>query len=391
MMRADLHPLLSVSIYVCLMLLAGCGYGSAQDVPPADQPLPADEQGLIKRFVLPLPTQVQVAIAIVEGDEVRFVGVERSASGLRSLDNRDAVFEIGSITKVFTATLLAQQVRKGSLSLDDPVQRLLPIKLKAPARGGAELTLKHLVSHTSGMCHQPPGLNFHALMHGHPGEPFKDYDVNRFEKYLKKKMKLDFTPGQQYQYSNMGMSLVGYILSRHTDKSYEELLHEAVFAPLGMSSSSTELDKVVAQVVTGVEKHGVPAPNWDMYALASAGGIKTSAEDFARFAMAQLDPDSAIAMTQKPIFTIEDGYHVGMGWHIIDRDDGERWLNHGGGMAGYTAIVDINVKRQLAVIVLSNLGNAHELAENVSRLGHELMKRLESLPTQQAPDFGAYP
>jgi hypothetical protein len=69
-----------------------------------------------------------------------------------------------------------------------------------------------------------------------------------------------------------------------------------------------------------------------------------------------------------------------LGWHIIDRKNGERWLNHGGGMGGYTAIVNVNVKRKLAVIVLSNLGNAHKLAENISDLGRQLLKELETLP-----------
>jgi CubicO group peptidase (beta-lactamase class C family) len=117
-----------------------------------------------------------------------------------------------------------------------------------------------------------------------------------------------------------------------------------------------------------------------MNALAPAGGILTSAEDFARFAQAQFEPDPAIAMTQQPTFKIEENYFVGMGWHIIVRVNGERWLNHGGGMGGYTAIVNVNVRKRRAVIVLSNLGNAHELAENVSQLSRNLLTNLETVP-----------
>jgi len=344
-------------------------------------PLPsAHERSVIEKQLLPLPTRVQVAVALVRGDSVRFLGAERTPQGIRYLDNRSAVFEIGSITKVFTATLIAQQVRKGTLNLDTPIRRLMPFELKMPGRDGVDVTLRHLVNHTSGMCHQPPGLNLHAILHLHPREPFKDFDRARFEHYLRRQMDLAFTPGTRYSYSNMGMSTAAYILCLRTGKSYETLLQEGIFTPLGMRSSSTELDRVRNHVVRGVEKEGKAAPNWDMNALAPSGGIKTSAEDFARFVRAQFEPDSAIAMTQRPTFKIDSGYFVAMGWHVIDRKNGERWLNHGGGMLGYTAIVNVNVRKRCGVVVLSNLGNAHKLAENVSQIGRDFLKDLEALP-----------
>jgi CubicO group peptidase (beta-lactamase class C family) len=379
---AKFSMILIRSIFAVLVC-AGFSVAAAHAVPPAD-PLvsapSAKERSLIEKDILPLPTKVQVAIALVQGDSVSYLGVERTADGLRYLDNRSAVFEIGSITKIFTATLLAQQVQKGTLRLDEPVRKLLPFELRTPQRGGVDVTLKHLASHTSGMCHQPHGIGFHAFIHGRSKDPFWDRDQAWFEKFLQKEMKLDFTPGERYQYSNPGMSLVGYVLSQKTGKSYETLLQEDIFGPLNMKWSSTDLSRVKSHVVIGVLKEGEESPNWDMHALAPAGGIKTCAEDFARFVQAQFEPDAAIAMTQETVFKIEDNYYVGLGWHIIDRKNGERWLNHGGGMGGYTAIVNVNVKRKLAVIVLSNLGNAHKLAENISDLGRQLLKELETLP-----------
>ncbi len=339
----------------------------------------AEERSLIEKQLLPLPSKVQVAVALVRGDSVRYLGAERTPTGIRYLDNRASVFEIGSITKIFTATLLAQQVEKGALSLGTPVRELVPFPLKMSGRDGVDLTLKQLANHTSGMCHQPPGLNAHAFFHFHLREPFKDYDRARFENYLQREMALAFTPGTRYSYSNMGMSLVGYVLSVRGGKSYETLLQERIFGPLGMRSSTTELAKVRDRVVIGVEKEAKPAPYWDMNALAPAGGIKTSAEDFARFVRAQFAPDRAIALTQQPTFKIEDDYYVALGWHVIDRKNGERWLNHGGGMAGYTAIVNVNLRKRCGTVVLSNLGNAHKLAENVSQIGRDLLKSLEGL------------
>jgi len=355
------------------LALAVSAAGLAQPAPPS-----AEERAIIEKQLLPLPTRVQVAVAIVTDGGVRFIGAVRTKEGVRYIENRTSLFEIGSISKIFTATLLAQQVEKGTLSLDTPVRDLVPFPLHQSGRDGVEVTLRHLATHTSGMCHQPPGLNRHALFHGHLGQPFKDYDRARFEAFLKEDMELAFTPGTKYQYSNMGMSLVGYILSLKLGKSYEEILQADLLVPLGMTSTTTQRSTVPGRVIGGIEKEGVDAPSWDMGALAPCGGVLTCAEDFAKLVQAQFGADPAIALTQKSAFPIEEGYSVGLGWHIVDRKNGERWLNHGGGMAGYTAIVNVNVKRRCGVVVLSNMGNAHALAENISQMGRDLLKGVEA-------------
>jgi len=345
--------------------------------PPSDSPTDA-EWKIIEQYLNPLPTKVQAAIAILGGDTIRFLGAEKTPQGVRTLDNRAVVFEIGSITKIFTATLLARQVQAGALRLDEPVQKFLPFVLKAPGKDGVDITLKHLASHTSGMRHQPPGAGFKAWLGINAGDPFRNYDRAWFEKYLKKNMVLDFVPGTRYRYSNMGMSLVGLVMECRSGKSYEALLQEDLFKPLRMTSSTTLSEKVRARVVPGVRAEGEAAGNWDMAALAPAGGIKTSAEDFARFVQGQFEPDEAAAMTQAPVFKIEDNYQVGLGWHIIQCKSGEVWLNHGGGMGGYTAIVDVNRHKKCAVVILSNLGNAYKSAENITLMARDLMYGLEA-------------
>jgi len=85
-------------------------------------------------------------------------------------------------------------------------------------------------------------------------------------------------------------------------------------------------------------------------------------------------------MTQQPTRRIEGSSFAALGWHIVERKLGERWLNRGGGRAGYTSIVNVNLRRQRGVVVLSKLGNARKLAENVSQLDRDLRKNLEALP-----------
>lgn len=339
----------------------------------------AAKRGAVNGCLARMPAGVQVAVALVQADSVRYLGAERTAEGVRPLENRAAVFQIGSITKVFTATLFAREVVAGRLGLDDTVASRLPFPLKESGRGGVPMTLVQLASHTSGIAHhQPPGLGLHAVLHFYWNEPWRDYDRARFEKYLRKDLRLASTPGTAYGYSNVGMSLLGLVLSLRTGEPYEKMLQEGIFQPLGMPSSTTDLAPVRDRVVTGRKTDGAPFPNQEMDALAPSGGIYSSAEDLARFARAEIDGgDAAIRLTQKPVFTIAEGEEVALGWHLYRWVQGWRALNHNGAIGGYTASVTVDPASRCAVVVLSNVMNEGDYGEAVRALGRTLMKQLE--------------
>lgn len=365
----------SVVIPVALVVV-GAAVAAAQSV--RNVPTPA-ERAAIETCLQKMPPRVQVAIALVKGDEVRFLGAERTETGTRPLDNRSAVFQIGSITKVFTATLLAQQVVKGTLRLEDPVTRYLPFKLKVSGRDGVEMTLGQLASHTSGVAHhQPPDMTRHALLHFHPNEPLRDYDRARFEAYLREDLELASIPGTRYFYSNIGMSLVGLVLSTTTGKPYETLLQEGIFGPLGLTGSTTDLARVRDHLVPGLKTNGKEYPNQDFAMLSPAGGIYTCAEDLARFARLQIErTDPAVALTQKVVFTMSEGEHVALGWHVYDWTAGWRTLNHNGGIGGYTSTMNVDTTNRCASIVLSNVMNEDNYGEAVRVLGRALLKQVE--------------
>jgi CubicO group peptidase (beta-lactamase class C family) len=356
-----------------------CFFACAKD--PAKSPLvtspTTDERALVETCLQSLPFKAQLAIALVQGKNVRYLGAEKTMEGIRFIDNRQGVFQIGSITKVFTATLFAQQVVKGNLGLEDPVQKHLPFRLKVSGRDGVEMTLKQLASHTSGIKHhQPPGFGFHAFFHS---EPWKDFDQTRFESYLKNDLVLASKPGTAYLYTNLGMSLLGKILCLRTGRSYETMLQQDLFGPLNMGLSTTDVAKVKHRVVVGLDRKGKPMVNQDMNALAPCGGIYTCTEDLATFAQAQFEPaDPAIVLSHKPIFTIEEGYHVALGWHRVDYAQGWRWINHNGGIGGYTASLNVDPKNRFAALVLCNVTNDDVPGEAVRKLCRELMKWMET-------------
>jgi CubicO group peptidase (beta-lactamase class C family) len=340
-------------------------------------PLPLEE--IFNQYLLPLPEKVQVAIALIHGEKKQFVGAERTNEGIVFLDNRQAVFEIGSISKVFAATLLAQAVEQGHVSLETPVQSLLPFKLRQSGLDGIEIGLKHLANHTSGIAHhQPPGLTVNAILRGRPWVPFQYFTEDKFEKYLQRGLKLAATPGARYFYSNIGMSLAGYALATHSGQSYDEMIHTRIFQPLGMNLSAMQIAAVKEHILPGWRKAGVRAPNWDFYALSPAGGVKTCVEDLVKFVQAQFSNSPAVNMTQTPTYKINANSFVGLGWHISDRPQGERWLNHGGGTLGYSANVVVNVNKSLAVILLSNLGNGKVWPQKTFELCRDILQKLES-------------
>ncbi len=336
---------------------------------------------LIEKSLLVLPEKVRISAALILGDRTDFFGAEMTRQGILFGDNRRDVFEIGSITKIFTALLLAQMVEKGILEWDVPIHTYLPFKLKQARRGKKEVTLKHLANHTSGLCHQPPFLFWEALLHGHPRQPFRDYSEQRLVHFLQHQMRLAFPPGTKYRYSNMGMSLIGYILALQTGRSYEDLLQTNLFQPLGMLFSSTLGSRVSEHIVPGLENARRSAPNWDMNALSPAGGIKSCAEDMEKFIRFQFSDNPAVKATQTPTVRADgryDNVFAGLGWHILERPNREQIHYHGGGMLGYTAHVRVNVAAKCAALVLSNLGNYRRWQTGVYELDRELLLILEA-------------
>ena len=352
------------------------------------QALSRAEREAVEACLARMPAGIQAAIALVQDDGVRFLGAERTETGTRPVENKAAAFQIGSITKVFTAALLAREVVKGRLALDDPVAGRVGVPLKAKGRDGVAMSLGHLASHTSGIAHhQPPWLGARAWLRLHPNEPWKGYGRERFERYLARNLALKSTPGTAYHYSNIGMSLLGLALSESAGKPYEALLQEGIFGPLEMRSSTTELRRVRDRVVTGRKVNGAPFPNQDMGALTPSGGIFTSAEDLARFAAAVLaGTDAALELTRRPVFTIADGEEVGLGWHIYTWREGWRILNHNGGIGGYTSTLNVDPVNRRAVIVLANVMSKGEHGEAVRALGRALLRLMAAGSPEQPPD-----
>jgi len=266
----------------------------------------------------------------------------------------DTVFEIGSVTKVFTSLLLADAVRRGEVALTDPVSKYLPPNVKVSERGGKKITLVDLATHTSGLPNMP--TNFHPK---DPGNPFADYTEAQLYELLSS-VALTRDIGSQYEYSNLGAGLLGLALARRAGTDYETLVRTRILEPLGMKSTAITLSKSMKEHLTpGHDGALHQVANWDIPTLAGAGALRSTANDLLTFLAANIGIDksplapsmAAMIAARRPTGT--PNLEIGLGWHIWTRN-GHEIIWHNGGTGGYRTWIGFDPKSRTGVVVLSN-------------------------------------
>src|SRR4051812_4779329 len=226
--------LASLTLLLTLIPLAQAASTSAPATAPSTQPVHEVARDDVHALVQPLIDGgwcpgVVVGWVTPAGSHVLGYG-RFSEKDDRRPDGR-TVYEIGSITKVFTSLLLAEMVRDGRMALDDPVQKYLPDSVKMPQKGERPITLQDLATHTSGLPRMPTNFNPKD-----PANPYADYTVDRLYEFLNACHPAR-APGEAYEYSNVGVGLLGHVIARRAGKEYETLLRERVTRPLDMSDT----------------------------------------------------------------------------------------------------------------------------------------------------------
>ena len=295
-----------------------------------------------------------IAVGILDPDGRTRVFAYGTSGSSRPL-NEKSVFEIGSITKTFTATTLADMVVKGEVKLDDPVAKYLPSSAHVPSRNGREITLVDLATQSSGLPRMPS--NFSPK---DQANPYADYTEQQAIDFVSS-YQLERDVGSKYEYSNLGMGLLGIALARREGVSYEALVRKHVIDPLGMNDTRvTFTPSMRERLALGHDEGGAVVSNWDIPALAGAGALRSTVSDMLLYLEAYVDPSHsklapAVQMAEtKRYATDNPNLSLGLAWHILTTAAGNAITWHNGGTGGYRSFIGFDPARHAGVVVLSN-------------------------------------
>jgi CubicO group peptidase (beta-lactamase class C family) len=336
-------------------------FGCKSFYPPELVPLPTEavknnldssQASIVYSAMQHFPNQSQFALGFIKGDSMQFAGVRRQDNKLFYIQNKDSVFEIGSISKTFTATILAKLVYDHKINLDEPIKNILPIRLHQSMLNNKEVTLLHLANHTSGFPKEPSNISTDWTI---PGSPYQWYDQTKLYDYLSNSLLLESEPGSRRSYSNLGGGLLGHLVTLIAGKPYETLLREVICQPLHMENTfvtinSTNRDKLVP----GRDPSGHRVPNWELNVLSVGGGIKSTAQDLAWYLRAQMTDTTYFYLTQQQTHRYTEHNIAGLGWAWY-ADGNYKFADATGGTGGYSCIVIFERYSQRAVILLSNV------------------------------------
>jgi D-alanyl-D-alanine-carboxypeptidase/D-alanyl-D-alanine-endopeptidase len=266
------------------------------------------------------------------------------------------IFEIGSISKVFTGLLLAEAVESGKLPLDATLADLLGPDQKFADPKVGKITLHQLATHTSGLPRLPDNMGPNP---DSADDPYATYGRKLARAYLAK-AKLAGDPPHPASYSNYGMGLLGDLLAEASGKTWEELVKEKITAPLGMPDTVVVLNAEQQTRLAPPYAGGKPNHSWTFQAMAGAGALRSTAADMLRFGEALVDPsktplDRAIRRMMEVHAPYPDmSAEIGLGI-IIARLDGERDYTHDGGTGGYRSTLQvIPALKRVRVVLVNN-------------------------------------
>ena len=312
-----------------------------------------------------------VAIGLYADGESKVIGLGQISADDERTPDGDTVFEIGSISKVYTSLLAQVQVDAGNLGWNDTLAARFP-GLDFASDQVASITIHELSTHTSGLPRLPDNMKMED-----PSDPYEGYSREDL---------LDFISGyepdsldKRYEYSNLGAGLLGVIAADASGASYGDAIQKDVLKPLGLKDTQVGLRPDFEGRLAVGFSGGADMANWDGFdSLAGAGALVSTVNDVLKFATASLEGkslDGAIASIQKR----QGKGATGFGWHIEETDDGSQIIWHNGGTGGYASFLAIDPAKQSATVLLTT---STEYAR-ITDLGFE---QAAGKPREKGPD-----
>ena len=326
------------------------------DCGAGETPTVAQIKAVLQQCVVGQNRTPGIVVGVIDANGTNVVANGVRERGKVDRVDGDSIFELGSITKLFTTTLLQQMVEQGEVKLDDPIGKFLPSSIKTPSRGRREITLLDLATHTSGLPSVPNNLSPRD-----GDDPWSDYTIVQMYDFLSH-YKLPRKPGAKFDYSNFGMGLLGHILALRAGTNYEALVVSRICDPLQMNSTRITLSpEMKSRLATGHSTVGPPVKNWGSLALQGDGAFCSSVNDMLKFLAANMGRDKSplsatMAKTHVPRHRAFLGMKVGLGWMEFSLF-GVDYTWHNGGTGGYRSFIGFNLMEGHGAVVLINEAN----------------------------------
>lgn len=341
-----------------------------------NNPLITDFDRRIDDIITPYVKQsstASVSLGIFKDDQTFYYGYGEIKKGTGVIPDSETIYEIGSITKTFTALLMIDFLKSKELSINSQINDFLPSNIPLLQYNGNPIRIKHLLNHTSGLPRLPDDFETGMDINN----PYKHYDSTKVYSYLKN-LNLLVEPGQNWEYSNLGAGLAGIIMERQTHKSYEQLLLEKICVPLGLTKTKISLSgSDSANFATGYKTNGLPASYWDDFnAFKGAGAIRSNAKDMIAYGKNILNNETSILKTQIDSCLVQTYQYGSMrmasGWMIQDINGNDVYL-HDGGTGGFTSYIFICKSKNVVLIILFNNENSTNQLNYVNQLLLEVL------------------
>ena len=338
-----------------IMLLAGAKWAAASQTP-----LIRDDEAIRKMLSTRVDSQKQatgIVVGVIDARGSRIISYGTiGLNDKRSVDG-DTVFDVGSISKVFTALLLADMARHGEVSINDPAAKYLDAKkVKVPERGGKQITLVDLATHTAGLPLRPTNL-----VSKDPNDKYRGYTADLMYECLSS-FTLSTDIGTKYEYSNLGYGLLGHVLEKRMGATYAELVESRITQPLEMTDTRIDLTPAMkSRMAVGYNYELMAIPSeWRFGVLQSAGAFSSTANELLKFLAAFL------GYKQVPLFPamrsmldirrpggMQPSTQIALAWNVyVDGGQEVVWKN--GSVGGYRSFIGFDPKARIGVVALAN-------------------------------------
>lgn len=326
---------------------------------------------LIQPYVEKRPNLV-LTVGIIKNNKKEFFTKTNNAA-MDIHDPSNLIYEIGSITKVFTSTLLAKAILENKIHLDDPITKFIPSLVNNKSLNENPVTIRHLTTHTAGIPSIPMKYYIKVLFSkGKRTNPYKFLTYGEILKYLED---YNFQKAKRgFSYSNTGTGILGFILTQLYESDYETLIQQEICQPLGLINTKIHLNEEQQQyLVQGHNQKHKPVNNWDFASLEGAGAVRSTVSDLLSFLEAHMNGVAPyFSLTHDNLFEEKD-IAIGMNW-VIDKNRNVIW--HNGGTGGYSSFMGFNKEKQIGVVILSNYQPSFSKNDSVDQIGFDFLDKL---------------